>query len=92
MSQPTESSSRNSCVFDPKKIADAYDFAGKVVVLTGGTGILGSDMAVALADCGAQLAILDLNLEPGKALLQRMGPNASHAELFSCNVLQRESV
>jgi NAD(P)-dependent dehydrogenase (short-subunit alcohol dehydrogenase family) len=49
-------------------------------------------MAVALADCGAQLAILDLNLEPGKALLERMGPNTSHAELFSCNVLQRDSV
>jgi NAD(P)-dependent dehydrogenase (short-subunit alcohol dehydrogenase family) len=78
--------------FDIKKLIQAYDFTGKVVVLTGGTGILGGEIAVALAGCGAKLAILDLNLAPGKALLERMGANAANAELFSCNVLERESV
>jgi NAD(P)-dependent dehydrogenase (short-subunit alcohol dehydrogenase family) len=77
---------------DLKKLTAMYDFTGQTVVITGGTGILGSDIACALAGCGANLAILDLNLEPGKALLQRMGKAASRAELFSCNVLNTESL
>lgn len=78
--------------FSYKKLVEQYDFTGKVVVLTGGTGILGSEMAVALANCGAKLAILDLNLAPGQALLERMGKNAANVKLFACNVLERESV
>lgn len=78
--------------FDFQKLTSMYDFTGRTVVITGGTGILGGDIACALAGCGAQLAILDLNLEPGKALLERMGEPASRAELFACNVLQADSV
>jgi NAD(P)-dependent dehydrogenase (short-subunit alcohol dehydrogenase family) len=78
--------------FTLEKLAAMYDFSGQTVVITGGTGILGSDIACALAGCGAQVAILDLNLEPGKALLERMGERASQAELFGCNVLDRESM
>ena len=77
---------------DLKKLAAMYDFTGQTIVITGGTGILGADIACALAGCGAQLAILDLNLEPGKALLERLGPRAKQAELFACNVLQTESL
>ena len=77
---------------DLKKLAAMYDFTGQTIVITGGTGILGADIACALAGCGAQLAILDLNLEPGKALLERLGPRAKQAEVFACNVLQTESL
>ena len=77
---------------DLKKLAAMYDFTGQTIVITGGTGILGADIACALAGCGAQLAILDLNLEPGKALLERLGPRAKQAELFACNVLQTDSL
>jgi len=79
-------------LMDLKKLMSMYDFTGQTVVVTGGTGILGGDIACALAGCGANVAILDLNLEPGKALLERMGKNASQVELFACNVLQMESM
>ncbi|RMH64498.1 MAG: SDR family oxidoreductase [Bacteroidetes bacterium] len=36
-----------------------YDFHGKTVVLTGGTGVLGGEMACALAGCHANVVILD---------------------------------
>jgi len=74
------------------KLMQLYDFTGQTVVITGGTGILGGEIACALAGCGAQLAILDLNLEPGEALLNRMGKHAANAALFSVDVLKIESL
>ena len=50
-----------------------YDFTGKTVAITGGAGILGSEIASALAGCGAKVAILDVNPEAGKAAVDRMG-------------------
>ncbi|MGB7622395.1 MAG: SDR family oxidoreductase [Terriglobia bacterium] len=74
------------------QLARLYDFTGQTVVITGGTGVLGSEIACALAGCGAQLAILDLRLEPGQALLERMGKHATNAQLFAADVLNVESL
>ncbi len=79
-------------LMDLKKLMAMYDFTGQTVVITGGAGVLGGDIACALAGCGANVAILDLNLEPAKALLERMGKSASQVELFACNVLQMDSM
>ncbi len=75
-----------------ERLLRLYDFTGQTVVITGGTGVLGGDIACALAACGAQLALLDLRLEPGQALLHRMGKHGEHAALFHVDVLQVESV
>ncbi len=75
-----------------EKLLRWYDFTGQTVVITGGAGILGSDIALALANCGAQLAILDVRLEPGQALLGRMGRHAENAALFHADVLKMESM
>ncbi len=96
MPQPAAKAVKKQCAqhtpFSLEAVTAMYDFSGQTVVITGGTGILGSDIACALVGCGAQTAILDLNLEPGKALLERMGEHASQAELFGGNVLDRESL
>jgi NAD(P)-dependent dehydrogenase (short-subunit alcohol dehydrogenase family) len=42
-------------------VAEWYDFTGKTAVITGGTGVLGSEMACALVGCGANVAVLDRN-------------------------------
>jgi len=75
-----------------EKFAAMFDLSGQTVVITGGAGILGGEISVVLAACGAKLAILDLNIEPGKALLERMGKNAANVGLFACNVLERASL
>ena len=75
-----------------EKLLRMYDFTGQTVVITGGTGVLGGEIACALAACGAQLAILDLRLEPGRALLERMGGRADNAELFEADVLKQDSL
>ena len=49
---------------DSLELNRLYDFTGKTVVVTGGTGILGGELACALVGCGANVAILDRNLDP----------------------------
>lgn len=40
-----------------------FDLSGRVAVVTGGAGILGSETSAALADHGAQVAVVDIDLE-----------------------------
>jgi NAD(P)-dependent dehydrogenase (short-subunit alcohol dehydrogenase family) len=52
-----------------------YDFTGRTVVVTGGTGVLGRGMVQALVGCGANVAILARNREKAAALLAELsGP------------------
>src|SRR5574341_723406 len=44
-----------------QELARLYDFSGKTAVITGGTGVLGGEMACALVGCGASVAVLDRN-------------------------------
>jgi NAD(P)-dependent dehydrogenase (short-subunit alcohol dehydrogenase family) len=66
-----------------------YDFNGKTVAITGGAGVLGGEIAGALVGCGATVAILDVNAEAGKALVEKLGKKAT---FFKCDVLNRESI
>jgi NAD(P)-dependent dehydrogenase (short-subunit alcohol dehydrogenase family) len=75
-----------------EKLTAMYNMTGKTIVITGGAGILGGEIACALVGCGANVAILDLNLEPAKGLLERMGSAAGQAALVGCNVLQPDSL
>lgn len=78
--------------FNLAELIRMYDFTGMVVAVTGGAGILGSEMARALAGCGAQVAILDINVEPAKELIEHTGPYGRQFSLFRCDVLNRESI
>jgi NAD(P)-dependent dehydrogenase (short-subunit alcohol dehydrogenase family) len=78
--------------FDLAELTRMYDFTGRTVAITGGAGILGSDIARALVGCGAQVAILDINVEPGKALAESLGERGKQISLFKCNVLDRDSI
>ncbi len=49
-----------------------YNFSGKTIVITGGTGVLGGEMACALVGCGANVAVLDRNPDLPDYLKQPM--------------------
>jgi NAD(P)-dependent dehydrogenase (short-subunit alcohol dehydrogenase family) len=68
------------------------DFTGQTIAITGGTGVLGAEMAGALAAAGANVAMLDKNVARGPALLERMGPHASRAAVIETDVLDPASV
>ena len=78
--------------FNLAHLTRMYDFTGKTVAITGGAGILGSEIAGALAGCGASVAILDVNPEAGKAAVDRMGELGRQVTVFQCDVLNRDSV
>lgn len=73
-------------------MSNVSDFTGQTVALTGGAGVLASEIACALAARGAQLAILDQSAERGRILLERLGSHASRAEVFCVDVSNAEDV
>jgi NAD(P)-dependent dehydrogenase (short-subunit alcohol dehydrogenase family) len=74
------------------EISAMYDFTGRTVVITGATGVLGGEIACALVGCGANVAMIDRNLDPAKGLLDLMGPAANRAVVVHGNVLDRDSL
>lgn len=64
----------------------------KVVVITGGGGVLGRSMAESLALQGAKVAILDLNLEAAQSVADSIKQQGGQAQGFEANVLQKESL
>ncbi len=77
---------------DLSELTRLYDFTGQTVAVTGGAGVLGGDIACALAGCGANVAILDRVLEPVQGILERLGPRASQVMAVACDVLDVESL
>jgi NAD(P)-dependent dehydrogenase (short-subunit alcohol dehydrogenase family) len=68
-----------------------YDFTGRAVLITGGTGVLGSKIVEALVGCGANVAVLARNKEKADALLSRLsGPG--RAIIVSGDVLRRDTL
>ena len=51
------------------------DFTGKVAVITGAGGVLCSDFAKALAECGASVALLDINYDAAEAYAKEIRAN-----------------
>ncbi len=71
-----------------------YDFSGQNGRLHHrGCGHPGQrNRRCALAGCGAQVAILDVNPAAGKAAVERMGEHGEQVSVFQCDVLDRDSV
>src|SRR5919109_5360322 len=68
-----------------------YDFSGRSLVITGGTGVLCSAMASALVGCGANVAIIARTPAKGAALLAGMsGPG--RAIIVEGDVLKQETL
>jgi len=68
-----------------------YDFTGRTIVVTGGTGVLCGTMASALNGCGANVAILARSEEKGAAVLSAMG-GPGRAVIVPGDVLKPETL
>ena len=75
-----------------EELARQYNFAGRTIVVTGGTGILGGEIACALVGCGANVALLDRNLDPAQGILERMQPCNNEAVAIHADVLDIASL
>lgn len=70
----------------------SMEFSNKVVVITGGGGVLCSTMATALAKQGAKVAVLDLKEENAKKVADQINNDGGTAVGVAANVLEVESL
>ena len=75
-----------------EEIGRLYDFSGKSVMVTGGAGVLGGEMACALFGCNAQIAIVDRDPALAAPLMKRIEPVGDRAIVVYGDVLKRETI
>ena len=56
---------------DLQSITQFYDFTGRTIVITGGAGVLASEIACALVGCNANVVILDRDVELAEKVIER---------------------
>ena len=69
-----------------------YDFSGRTVVITGGGGILGGEIACALAGCHANVAIIDRVPSQADRYLPRLNRSKCRYLVIDGDVLRKESM
>ena len=74
---------------DLAELTKMYDFAGRTVVVTGGTGVLGQAMVRALVGCGANVALVARNREKAEPQLAALASldAPGRAVVFTADVL-----
>ena len=69
---------------------ELFNVKGKVVVITGGAGILGKGIAAYLAKEGAKVVVLDRSEEAGKALVESIKAEGNEAMFLYTDVMDKE--
>jgi NAD(P)-dependent dehydrogenase (short-subunit alcohol dehydrogenase family) len=69
-----------------------YDFTNRTVVLTGGAGVLGGEMACALAGCNANVVIMDRDPALADRLKVRLESSVGRAMVVYGDVLKKETL
>lgn len=69
-----------------------FSVENKTIVITGGTGVLGSVMAKHLALAGAHVVVLGRRAEAGEKLISDIESGGGKASFFQADVLSKESL
>lgn len=69
---------------------DLMNISGKLAIVTGGTGVLGSEIACALAEEGVNIVIVDRNTQVPDEVKTRMDQARGNVEIVFGDVLDRE--
>ncbi len=73
-----------------EQLTKLYDFTDRTIAITGGSGVLGAEIAVALTGCGANVAILDRITDIEPAVRDRLNHAAGKTIVVASDVLNRE--
>lgn len=80
---------------DQNEFLSLYDFTGQTVLITGGAGVLGIEIARMLAECNANVIILNRNAERGEKSAAEINQNLKgkgRAVYIQGDVLSMESL
>ena len=82
-----------SQIVGTKKSSELFSLANKVVVVTGGAGLLGQVFCQALVDVGAHVAIVDLDLASAETAAKKINKSDSQKVVaFESDITSPESV
>lgn len=71
---------------------DLFCIENKVIAITGGYGILGTQMAIYLAEQGAKVVILGRSKEKGESLAEKIRKSGGEASFFVSDVLNQDNL
>ncbi len=71
---------------------ELFNVRGKVIVITGGTGVLGRSMVLYFAEQGAKVVVLARNISVGNELINLVRKEGGEASFFHTDVQQQDSV
>lgn len=76
-----------------KNYFNKFKLEKKTVIITGGAGILGRHFCFGLADAGANIAVVDINIEEAQKVASIINNNfIGNAVAFGCDITSEESV
>lgn len=75
-----------------EQLKTMYDFSGRTIVVTGGTGVLGSEMACALGGCRANVAIISRNPNAAERIVKRIEADGGRALVVQGDVCQADAL
>jgi NAD(P)-dependent dehydrogenase (short-subunit alcohol dehydrogenase family) len=87
---PSNQAKIGASAMNLEDIKKFYDLTGRTVVVTGGTGVLGSEIACFLLSCHANVAVIDRNTELSREIDQRISEMPGKFKVIFGDVLQRE--
>ena len=73
-------------------ILDSFSLSGKVIVVTGATGVLGETFVKAIAEAGGKIAIIGRNEERAKMRVAQAEAIGTEAIAVIANILSKEDV
>lgn len=80
----------SSSVLKFKIMYELFNISGKVIVITGGTGVLGVSMVEYLVSHGAKVVVLARNKERGDKLVEKVRANGGDAMFLVTNVNDKD--
>ncbi len=74
------------------KIQEKFDLKDRVAIVTGGAGLLGTEFCKTLAEAGASVAVVDLNIEAAKKVADALTKDGYHVKGFGTDITKPDSV
>ena len=69
-----------------------FDVSGRVAVVTGGSGVLGSNISEGLLKAGAKVAVIGAHPDHVEEAVERLRQTGGEVYGFTCNVLDMDSL